>query len=335
MKIHQASYYCSHDTSSNLNNPSEPQTPRRSGIVGDRNHPKPSTFFVTKSPSLLAGVVAPKATASAAKTLTLLAGVVAPKATASAAKTLTLLAGVMPPKASASAAKTLTLLAGVVPPKASASAAKSPALLAGGRATESDGVRSEEIIDENGDVHVHVTMPAALAQHVEWSFQMTPRRPPSTRSPVPSPSTGPRARGPMRHAQYELQRPAGLLVYRSAPPSPPSSPSPSPSPTPRASRVPRVPPPRGAELADYLQPIYPRAPGTWHALDPVPEDPTHLQRFYVVTKGTKIGVFWAKWRDVEQFSRAVNGFVRKGDSLTEALDLWDNTPANEKQCYSS
>lgn len=44
-----------------------------------------------------------------------------------------------------------------------------------------------------------------------------------------------------------------------------------------------------------LDPIYPRGPDEWHVLDPVPEYPTEIVRFYVVTKGTKIGVFWAEW----------------------------------------
>lgn len=94
-----------------------------------------------------------------------------------------------------------------------------------------DNVHAERNEDEDGTVHIHVTMPAQLARNVEWSFQMSPSRTPWT------------AASPVRPIIPPLEF-ANAPLRRGAPPSPPPSPPSSPSPSPTHLRVPTVAPPR-------------------------------------------------------------------------------------------
>lgn len=93
----------------------------------------------------------------------------------------------------------------------------------------------DEVQDEDGDVHIHVTMPARLARDVEWSFQMSPRS--ASRITASPPHTNQSTRPVIVPLQF-----ANAPLHRGAPPSPPPSPSPSP-PSPLL-RVPTVAPPR-------------------------------------------------------------------------------------------
>lgn len=42
-------------------------------------------------------------------------------------------------------------------------------------------------------------------------------------------------------------------------------------------------------------PVYPRAKGTVHPMDPLPENPISPMKYYIVWKGLKIGVFYDVW----------------------------------------
>lgn len=76
---------------------------------------------------------------------------------------------------------------------------------------------------------------------------------------------------------------------------------------------------QGARLLPRLHPIYPRPPNTWHHLDPVPENPVGIRRFYVVTRGTEIGVFWADWYvDCRSMMRQAN-IIYQGHRQTTQL----------------
>lgn len=105
-----------------------------------------------------------------------------------------------------------------------------------------DGIRREEVRDKDGNVHVHVIMPAQLARDVELTIQMSPRRRnPPTETPPRSPinwNIRPDI-GPLRLNCEHLASPP---PRHRAPPSPPRSRPRSPSP-PFRLRVPNVAPP--------------------------------------------------------------------------------------------
>lgn len=86
---------------------------------------------------------------------------------------------------------------------------------------------------------------------------------------------------------------------------------------------------QGARLLPHLHPIYPRPPNMWHHLDPILENPVGIRRFYVITRGTKIRVFWADWYvDCRSMMRQAN-IIYQGHRQLGYL-LW----ASEKAAQS-
>lgn len=119
-----------------------------------------------------------------------------------------------------------------------------------------DNLRGEEVIDEDGNLHIHLTMPAQLAREVEWSFHMSPRsRTPASNATSPRPPSNRNIRPDIAPLRFNRENVAIPPARRRAPPSPPPSPSPpppSPSPPP-PSPSPSPPPP--LRVPDVAPPV--------------------------------------------------------------------------------
>lgn len=111
-------------------------------------------------------------------------------------------------------------------------------------------IQGEETTDDNGNVHVHVTIPASVARTVKWSFKMTPRSAALVRSPSASPAIVPLQLNREGHARTSARHRG-----RSAPPSPPLSPAqPPPLPTPLPLPTLSPSPPRVLQVAPHRVP---------------------------------------------------------------------------------
>ncbi|KIM83171.1 hypothetical protein PILCRDRAFT_7139 [Piloderma croceum F 1598] len=83
---------------------------------------------------------------------------------------------------------------------------------------------------------------------------------------------------------------------------------------------------------DSPMPVYPLPRGRDNATQHINQPRRNGMRYYVITKGRKLGVFYDSWNRIQPLALLGQGGVcTKQDSFTEAKRIWDLTKSNDKQ----